>query len=76
MKLHGQFGRNTGNKKSEKWWYCLKNESLKWETEKLLSAAQKEALNTKSIRKIYHKDVSNKCGLCGTHVKNVMHTAF
>ena len=23
--------------------------------------------------KIYHKDVSNKCRLCGTHVENVLH---
>ena len=25
------------------------------------------------LRKIYHKDVSNKCRLCGTHVENVLH---
>ena len=45
---------------------------MKWETENLLSAAPKEALNTNSIGKIYHKDVSNKCRLCGTHVENVL----
>ena len=30
-------------------------------------------LNTNSVRKIYHKDVSNKCRLCGTHAENVPH---
>ena len=38
----------------------------------MLSAAQKQALNTNSVRKIYNKDVSNKCWLCGTHVENIL----
>ena len=46
---------------------------MKRETESLLSAAKEEVLNTNSVRKIYHKDVSNKCRLCGTHVENVLH---
>ena len=46
---------------------------MKRETESLLSAAQEQALNTNSVRKIYHKDVSNKCRICGTHVENVLH---
>ena len=46
---------------------------MKRETESLLAAAQEQALNTNSVRKIYHKDVSNKCRLCGTHVENVHH---
>ena len=46
---------------------------LKRETESLLSAAQEQALNTNSVRKIYHKDVSNKWRLCETHVENVLH---
>ena len=25
------------------------------------------------LRKIYQKDISNKCRLCGTHVENVLH---
>ena len=37
----------------------------KRETESL-SAAQEEALNTNPARKIYHKNISNKCKLCGT----------
>ena len=45
---------------------------MKWGTENLLSAAPEQALNTNSIGKIYHKDVSNKCRLCGTHVENVL----
>ena len=45
---------------------------MKRETENLSSAAQKQALNTNSVRKIYHKDVSNKCWLCGTHVENIL----
>ena len=52
MKLHGQFGRDTDNKKSENLWHWFRNGSLKWETENLLSAAQKQVLNTNSIRKI------------------------
>ena len=46
---------------------------MKGETESLLSAAQEQALSTNSVTKIYHKDVSNKCRLCGTHVENVLH---
>ena len=75
MKLHAQFGRDTDDKKSEKSWHWLRNGNLKRETERLLSAAQEQALNTNSVRKIYHKGVSNKCRLCGTHVKNVLHIA-
>ena len=69
MKLHGQFERNTGDKKS---WHWLRNGNLKRERERLLSAAQEQALNTNSVRKIYHKDVWNKCRLCETHVQNVL----
>ena len=48
--------------------------SLKWETESLLSAPQKQALNISLVRKIDHKDVANKRKLCEeTHGKNVMH---
>ena len=39
MKLHGQFERDTGNKKSEKSWHWLRNGTLKRETESLLPAA-------------------------------------
>ena len=47
--------------------------SMKQETESLLSAAQEQALNTNSVRKIYHENVSNKYSLCGTYVENVLH---
>ena len=73
MELYGQFERDTDDKKSEKSWHWLRNGNLKRETESLLAAAQEQALNTNSVRKIYHKDVSNKCRLCGTHVENVLH---
>ena len=73
MKLHGQLGRDTENKKLGKSWYWLRNGNLKRETESLLSAAQEQVLNTNSVRKIYHEEVSNKCRLCGTHVENVLH---
>ena len=33
---------------------------------------QEQALNTNSVRKIYHENVSNKCRLCGTHKENVL----
>ena len=56
-------------------WHWLRNENLKRETESLLSAAQEQALNTNSVRKIYHENVSNKCRLCGTQVENVLHIA-
>ena len=36
MKLHGQFGRDTENKKLGKSWYWLRNGNLKRETESLL----------------------------------------
>ena len=73
LKLHGQFGNDTDDKKSEKSWHWLRNGNLKRETESMLSAAQEQALNTNSVRKIYHKDVSNKCRLCETQVENVLH---
>ena len=73
MKLHGQFGRDTNDKKSGKSWHWLRNRNLKRETESLLSAAQEQTLNTNSVRKRYHENVSNKCRSCGTHVENVLH---
>ena len=73
MKLHGQFGRDTDDKKSRKSRHWLRKGNLKRETESLFSAAQEQALNTNSVRKIYHKDVSNKCRLCVTHVENILH---
>ena len=39
MKLHGQFGRDTDDKKSENSWHWLGNRILKWETERLLLVA-------------------------------------
>ena len=61
MQLHGQFGRDTDDKKSAESWNWLKHRNLKIETGSLLSAAWEQALNNNSIRKIYHKDVSHKC---------------
>ena len=69
MKLHGQFGRDTDDKKPEKLWHWLRNGNLKRETE----SSEEQALSTNSVRKVYIKDVSNKCRLCGTHVENVLH---
>ena len=51
MKLHGQFGRDTNDKKSEKLWHWVRNGSLKRETESLLSEAQEQTLSTKSVKK-------------------------
>ena len=46
MKLHGQFGRDTNNKKPTTSYHWLRNGNLKQETESLLSAAQEQLLNT------------------------------
>ena len=73
MELHGQFERQTKGEKTAESWNWLKYGNLKRETESLLLAAQEQALNTNSVKKIYDRDVSNKCRLCGTHVENVMH---
>ena len=73
MKLHGQFRRDTDDKKLGKLWHWLTNGNLKREAESLLSAPQEQALNINSVRKIYHENVSNKCRLCGTQVENVLH---
>ena len=59
MKLHGQFGRDTNNKKPTTSYHWLRNGNLKQETESLLSAAQEQLLNTNQVRKIYPEDVSN-----------------
>ena len=56
-------------RKSGHW---LRNGTLKRETKSLLSAAQEQALNTNLVGKIYRKDVSNKCRLCGTHAENIL----
>ena len=52
----------------------VQTEKWKFETESLFSAAQKQALNTNSVRKICLKDVSIKCRSCRTHVENILHT--
>ena len=57
MNLHRQFRRDTADKKSGKSRHWLRNENLKRETERLLSAVQEQALITKSVKKIDHKDV-------------------
>ena len=47
-KLHGQFRRDTDDKKSEKSWHWLRNGNLKREIESLWSAAQEQTLNINS----------------------------
>ena len=59
-------------KNQEEYGKWSRNGDLEWQTESLLLAAQKQAL-TNSVRNIFHKDVSNKCRLCGIHVENVLH---
>ena len=75
MLLHGQFERDTKNVTTEDSWDWLSKGDLKRETERLLVAAQDQALNTNSVRKnIYHQVESDMCGLCGEKVENVTHT--
>ena len=75
MKLHGQFGRDTDDKKWRKLWYWLRNGNLKWETGRLLSVTQEQTLNINSVRKTYRKDFSYKCRLSGTRVESVLDMA-
>ena len=75
MKVGGQFGKDT-DRKSEKSWHWLRNGSLKQGTASLLLAARGQDLNTNSGRKIYHKDVSNKCRLRGTNMKCSAHSEW
>ena len=48
----------------------------KWKFEtgnrKLVVNSTGANLNTNSVRKMYHKDVSNKCSLCGTTMQNFL----
>ena len=72
MKLHGQFGRNTDDKKSGKSWHWLTNGNLKRETESLLSAAHEQALKTTSVRmsnimRMSQINVGNTCRECSAH---------
>ena len=65
MRIVGEeLGMNKSNakKKKEPFW-----------KRRILRDLSKQALNTNSVRTIYHKDVSNKCRLRGTHVENVLH---
>ena len=73
MQLHGQFERQTKEDKTELSWNWLQSGNMKRETESLLVAAQEQALNTNSVKRIYDKKVSNKCRLCGSQVENVLH---
>ena len=63
-------------KKLEESWNWLRHGNLKRETESLVSVAQKKPLNSTSIRKIYHKDVSDKCKLSGSHVETALHSVY
>ena len=72
MQLQGELGRHVDNKKPKGSWNWLRHRHLEREIESMLSAAQEQALNTNSVRKIYHTDVFNKCRSSGSHVENVL----
>ena len=59
MAMHGQFHCDTKDLKCEHSWNFLSKGDLKRETENLICAAQKQALNTNTIKKsIYGKDAN------------------
>lgn len=72
MQLQGELGRDVDNKKPEGSWNWLRHRHLEREIESMLSAAQEQALNTNSVRKIYQTNVFNKCRSSGSHVENVL----
>ena len=54
------------------WFQCM----YCWSSQKALDTsleAKEQALNTNSITKIYHKDVSNECSLCRSCMEKVLH---
>ena len=75
MGPHGLFEWYIDKKKEESWNW-LRHGNLNRETESLLSVAQKKPLNSTSIWKIYHKDVSDKCKLSGSHVETILHSVY
>ena len=63
--LHGQYVRDTEEVKDQQTWDLLKRGTLKKGTERLLTAAQDQALRTNYIRNmIEQQDVSPICRLC------------
>ena len=73
-KLHGQFAKDTDDIKTNESFNWLCKGELKRETESLILAAEKQALNTSSVKaRIYHLQENDKCRLCGDASENVTH---
>ena len=72
--MHGQFLRQTEDKRSDETWLWLKRGTLKRETESLITAAQEQALRTNYRRARIEKDESSpKCRLCKVADETVSH---
>ena len=72
--LHGVFVRDTKEIAPEESWKWLRNGYLKKETERLICAAQEQALRTNPVKS--HIDKTNDsplCRLCSEHLQSVWH---
>ena len=72
--LHGQFLRETENTDNRNRWEWLKRGEPKRETERLLGAAQEEALRVNAIK--YSTDKTSNtllCRLCNEKTESIIH---
>ena len=70
--MHGQFERQTEDKRALGSWLWLKKETLKRETENLLTAAQEQAFR-KNYRKAKIEKGNSLCRMCKQTDETVSH---
>ena len=73
MKLHGQFENDTEEIKVKESWDWLRQGDLKRETEALIMAAQEQAMNTKSIKNISIRSVTQTSVGCVVKRQKMLH---